>query len=98
MAQGLSFESFAGDRNVCVKTLYTWTKEHKSFLHAKRVGEAKCLAWFEKVGKAGLAGKQLNTINWLFQMKCRFHKYGWNPENQNLAFQDIDEESGFEFV
>lgn len=58
MAQGFSFESFAGVIGVCKKTLYNWTntKEYAPFLHAKDRGSELCRLWWEKLGIQGVQG------------------------------------------
>lgn len=58
MAQGFSFESFAGVIGVCKKTLYNWvnTKEYAHFLHAKDRGAELCRLWWEKLGIQGVQG------------------------------------------
>lgn len=50
MAEGLSIEAFAAVIGVAKKTLYNWTEAHEEFLHAKSVGEARSLLWWEKRG------------------------------------------------
>lgn len=95
MAEGLSFESFAGILGHSKQTLYTWTEEHREFLDAKKQGEAKSLLWWESEGRKGLweettkeegengfmitKTRKLNTVNWLFNMKNR---HSWRSEKE----------------
>lgn len=71
--QGLSFEAFAGEIDVCKETLYEWTRKHPEFLDAKKRHESKCRVWWEKIGNTQAAGKlQGNATSWIFNMKNRF--------------------------
>ena len=51
MAKGLSFESFAGELQVAIKTLYNWAEANPSFAAAKEVGFARCRVWWENLGQ-----------------------------------------------
>lgn len=87
MAEGLSFEAFAGAVNASKQTIYDWVDKHPEFLDAKRHGTAKCRIWWEKAGLEGLWNstetetegkvrrtitKSFNSSNFIFQMKNRF--------------------------
>lgn len=75
MAQGFSFESFAGKIGVSVETLYEWTRRHPPFSEAKKIAFAKCSVYWEKAGREGLWGDKNNVFNssvWIFNMKNRF--------------------------
>jgi len=85
MAKGLSFESFAGLIDVHIDTLYEWAKVHQSFSEAKKRGTAKSLLKFEATGLANLGNKNFNSTLWIYQMKCRFNRMGWNPSTFDLA-------------
>lgn len=88
MRGGQSYESFAGEIGVCVATLYTWEKKHRDFLEAKKVAQAACLNFWEKIGIMGVTGavkkdahgnvvidgKKVNGTLWIYNMKCRFPK------------------------
>jgi hypothetical protein len=81
-----------------VSTIYLWCKEHKQFSEAKKIGEAQSLLFFERLGRSGFVKEGFNNTLWIFQMKCRFNKYGWNPEGQNISFPGDEDEDGFEFI
>jgi hypothetical protein len=68
MSEGLSFRSFAGEIDVCFDTLYEWEKVHKIFSDAKRLGVAKSLLTWERIGLAD----EMSTGTYCFNMKNRF--------------------------
>lgn len=76
MAQGFSFESFAGVIEVNQDTLHEWKKVHPSFSEAKKIAFGKCQVFWEKIGIDGCwntpDGPNLNTGVWVFNMKNRF--------------------------
>lgn len=76
MAEGLSFESFAGHISVTKQILYDWCEKHPEFLDAKKLGWAKCLLFYEKIGRQAMVGKLpgFNLGSWCLNMKNRF---GW---------------------
>lgn len=90
MAQGLSFESFAGLVDVDRSTIYYWEENYKEFYHAKKKGMEKCRLFWEKMGIGLSAGKLKNGQAgvWVYNMKCRFPKQ-WrdkeNEEKQNIT-------------
>lgn len=88
MKEGLSFESFAADVNSCKDTIYKWTKKYPEFAYAKKKGHSLCLKFWEKLGRAGTAGKipNFNATSWIFNMKNRFF---WRNEPDTSG---IDEE------
>lgn len=63
MAEGYSFESFAGKVNTTFKTLYNWEQEHLEFLQAKLEGKAKCLIKWEEIGVKGIVSITESTRN-----------------------------------
>lgn len=98
MAEGLSFESFAGVIGTCRRTLYYWTEQHEEFLHAKNAGQEKSQLFWEKGMRALAFGKLAggNAATMLFTMKCRF---GWREADEEkgditvkLAY-NLDEDS-----
>lgn len=57
MAVGQMYNTFAGVIKVSVSTLNKWCKEHPELQEAREIGEAACLAQWERYGLAGLNGK-----------------------------------------
>jgi hypothetical protein len=76
MAQGYSFEAFAGEIGVSYRVIYTWADKHPEFMRAKKEGEAISRRFWERLGIAGAAGKLpgFNPATWIFNMKNR-HKW-----------------------
>lgn len=75
MAQGLSFEAFAGLIEVNVDSLKEWDKVHPSFSAAKKVAFSKCRLFWEKLATDNPMSSRdgsLNTGLWVFNMKNRF--------------------------
>ena len=94
MAEGFSFESFAGLKRVSRTTLYNWAKAHEEFADAKGRAFAACLYWWEQQGISGLydrvesTGKgkdkvtittRLNPVVWRLNMANRF---GWREQQE----------------
>jgi hypothetical protein len=90
MTDGLSYESFAGAIGVSKQTLYDWEKVNAQFLDAKKIGSAKSQLYFENIGnkylttQSGDGAINLNTTNWIFQMKNRF---GWRDKQPEEVTQ-----------
>lgn len=96
MAQGLSFESFAGKIGVHRDTLYAWVSKHGAFSDAKKRGESASLLWWETLGRAALlgsdvkndkgevviSGKKVSVALWIYNMKCRF-RGDWLEHSKN---------------
>lgn len=61
MAQGLSFDSFAGLIGVSKDTLYEWLKHEKysEFSYAKKIGSAKRNLFVEKMYVAVALGREI---------------------------------------
>lgn len=89
MAQGYSYESFAGEISVHRDTLYEWEKIDK-FSDSKKIGRDKSLMWWEKQGIDGLwsieekdglysYSKKLNSTVWIFNMK---NKHAWRDSKE----------------
>ena len=93
MAQGYSFESFAGLIKTSRQTIYTWTKDYRPFLDAKREGTQQAMLWWERMAMAGMAGKikGFNSTVWVFSMKNRF---GWRDKMSI----DTEQEDSYEFT
>lgn len=88
MAAGLSFESFGAVVECSKQTIYDWLDAQPEFLDAKKIGTAKSLLFWEKLGIRGTVGvpvewngKQakgnFNSGSWIFNMKNRF---GWRDK------------------
>lgn len=85
MAKGLSFEAFAGELGVCLKTLYNW-ESHPDFLQAKGIGFQRNRLFWESMGVAGAAGKipGFNATSFVFNMKNRFPRE-WRDRHEITA-------------
>ena len=81
MSQGYSYQSFAADIDVSFDTLYEWEKVHPEFSESKKVGWAKSLKHWESIGiDSSIDKSNVNTAMWIFTMKCKFRKQGWNED------------------
>lgn len=76
MSKGLSYESFSATCNTHRDTLYHWETIHPSFSDAKKEGNEKRLAFYEKLGLKGMTGKieKFSAAMWIFYMK-NVHKW-----------------------
>lgn len=82
MAQGLSFESFAGVLGVSDFCIENWARTHEDFHRAKTIGTQKSRLFWEKIGIRGCLGLPVpgfeyqtgnfNAAVWIFNMKNRF--------------------------
>jgi len=74
MAEGLSFECFGALVDSCEDTLYEWVKKYPEFSESRKKGIMFCRLFWEKMGRAGAAGKvpMFNNATWIFNMKNRF--------------------------
>lgn len=83
MAQGYSYEAFAGKIGVSSKTLYNWEKDHPEFLQAKSEAFDQSRLFWETAAIKGLwndkDGPTLNNTAWVFNMKNRF---GWRDKQE----------------
>lgn len=88
MSEGFSKEAFAGELGVCKQTIYNWMEEHSEFLDAIRKGEEGCRLWWEKLGRAGAAGKvvNFNATAWVFNMKNR---HGWSDKMEQTTNMNV---------
>jgi len=100
MAEGYSFESFAGLIGTCKQTLYNWIETHPEFLDSKRKGFETSRYFWEGIGikqaKTGVG----NATAFVFNMKNRFpEEWREKIETENThevkAF-DIKEQLGFD--
>lgn len=77
MAEGFSFEAFAGLIGVCKQTIYNWLEQHPDFVDAKKKGfEASRMFW-EKIGINQAKTGEGSATAFIFNMKNRF-KEDWN--------------------
>ena len=78
MAEGYSFEAFAGKIRVNQDTLHEWVKRHPDFSEAKKIAWSVSRLYLDKAFVEGLwntkDGPTLNNTTWIFAMKNRF---GW---------------------
>jgi hypothetical protein len=85
MAEGFSFESFAGLIGVTRSTIYEWVSAQPEFSDAKQRGfEASRLTW-EKIGSTIAKSGTGNATAFIFNMKNRFRE-DWN-DKQTIEHQ-----------
>lgn len=92
MADGLSYESFAGVIRKSIQTLYNW-EAIPEFLEAKKIAEPLCRLWWEKKGQElnetfkdadGMTvTRAMPPAVWIYNMKCRFRKEWHDPVELN---------------
>lgn len=85
MAEGYSFESFAGTIDCGRETIYGWERLHEEFSDAKKVGFARNQLFWEKKGHEGLwsdKSASFNSTVWIFNMKNR---HGWRDKTKEEA-------------
>lgn len=81
MAQGYSFESFAGTLVVSLDTIQRWADQKPDFCRAKKVGFELCRLFWENAGIDGLKQKFFQYGVWAFNMKNRF-KEQWRDKHE----------------
>lgn len=69
MEEGASMASFAAEINVARSTLNEWIENHPAFSEAVKIGKAKCAAWWERLGRAGAMGGDVNPTLVIFGLK-----------------------------
>jgi hypothetical protein len=74
MAKGFSYQSFAGEIDVCFKTLYNWEKDFPAWKAAKERGNPKNLKIMEAFGLKAMSGgsKGISSAIYCFTMKNRY--------------------------
>jgi hypothetical protein len=99
MAEGYSFESFAGKIGKARATIYNWVEAHSDFADAKAIGVDAGLYFWEKQGIEGLhnqtfkdadgmtVSKSINATVWIFNMKNR---HNWRDKNEVGDAEDFD--------
>lgn len=96
MAAGKSFFAFGARVGVHADTLYEWCKKHKDFSDAKRTGELKALAYWEDAVQNSRDKTGAKPAMYLFTMRCRFGRYGYNPDSALNSFSG-EADNDFEF-
>lgn len=97
MAQGFSFESFAGLVGVCRDTLYYWAENYKTFAQAKAEAFELSRLFWERLGITHVIGDKERSISapiYIFNMKNRFPRE-WRdrvelPQSQRSELGDQD--------
>lgn len=77
MRNGASLREVAAELDISFETLNAWRndRQHAEFAEALDDGVALAQAWWEKLGRAGAAGKlDINPTIWLATMR---HRFGW---------------------
>jgi hypothetical protein len=72
MAEGLSFESFAGLKKVSRQTIYDWADKHPEFLDAKNKGFEANRLFYERAGVQQVMTGQGSATALIFNLKNRF--------------------------
>ena len=102
MAEGYSFESFAGVVEVNVDTLHEWAKVHEEFSDSKKIAFAKCQMFWERIGITNIlniseslgpgmsSSKSLNASAWIFNMKNRFKWRDKQPDETEVVVNNVN--------
>lgn len=69
MAEGASMTSFAAEIDVARSTLNEWMEDHPEFSDAVKRGKSKCAAWWERLGRQGAQGGDVNPTLVIFGLK-----------------------------
>jgi len=87
MARGFSIISFAGKIGVDERSIYYWVAKYPDFFQSIKIGKAKSILFWERVGMLGMMGKiqGFSASTWVFQMKNR---WGWS---EKLSVDLLDE-------
>jgi len=101
MANGLSYEAFAGLIGVSKHSLYEWEKVHEEFSDAKRIAVEKSRLFWEKLGvdhilnvsesfgEGQSKSKSLNASVWIFNMKNRFKWRDKQPDETDVVVNNF---------
>lgn len=87
MSEGASLTSFAAEIDVSRETISEWSRVHPEFSVAVKKGKAKCAAWWERLGRTGAMGGDVNPTLVIFGLK------NMSPEDWREK-QEIDHRSG----
>lgn len=88
MRNGASLAEVASDLGVSFETLNMWRKDgkHKKLAQALDAGTTLAQVWWEKLGRAGAAGKvDVQPALWIFTMKNRFD---WTDKKEVTHIDD----------
>lgn len=96
MSTGKSLTSFAASIDTHRAVVYDWAKANKPFHDAMKKAQAKCQAYWESQGQAGVWNKdgeaKINPAIWIFTMKSRF---GMSDQpKQEIPDEDLEPEYG----
>lgn len=69
MAEGASLTSFAAEIDVARSTINEWIDANPDFSEAVKRAKAKCAAWWERVGRNGAQGGDVNPTLVIFGLK-----------------------------
>lgn len=69
MSEGASLTSFAAEIDVSRETISEWSRVHPEFSVAVKKGKAKCSAWWERLGRTGAMGGDVNPTLVIFGLK-----------------------------
>lgn len=69
MAEGASLTSFAPKIDVARSTINEWIDANPDFSEAVKRAKAKCAAWWERVGRSGAQGGDVNPTLVIFGLK-----------------------------
>lgn len=68
--------------DVCIDTIYEWSKVHPEFSEALKKGAGYSEAVWMVKGRRGLRDKQFNYVGWYMNMKNRF---GWQDKQSESS-------------
>jgi hypothetical protein len=98
MAQGLSFESFAGSISVSVDALNDWCTAHEEFYLAKKEGNAKRLEFNEKLLTDIALGKVAGNVTAaIFILKNQGSGLAWKDKTEQKLDVDARVKTGVDF-
>ena len=69
MSEGASLTSFAAEIDVSRETISEWSRVHPEFSVSVKKGKAKCAAWWERLGRTGAMGGDVNPTLVIFGLK-----------------------------
>jgi len=88
MREGASLCEVAADLGISEQTIHVWKRDgkHKAFAAALEAGTSLAQAWWERLGRAGAAGKvDIQPAVWIFTMKNRFD---WTDKKELTHIED----------